>query len=551
MAEGSHDEGAPGAERAQRLAKVDELRGSGVDPYPVRFDRDLTLGELRELFGQLPADSDPGERVRIAGRLMLIRRQGGLSFGELRDRSGHVQLFVDTHVVGADKHHSFDHLDRGDIVGVEGTVMTTHTGELSVKIETFQLLSKGIRPLPEKGHPLTDLETRYRQRYVDLIVNENTQRIFEIRIKAIDAIRQHLREQGFWEVETPVLQSIQGGATARPFITHHNALDIDQYLRIALELHLKRLIVGGMERVFEMSRVFRNEGIDHRHNPEFTEIEVYQAYADYTEMMDLTEALFRVSAQAALGTTIVTVKGQQVDLAQPFRRTTMVELIKEKVGVDINPAMDVDEARKVLDGLGVPYERDWGAGKMTDELYDKFVEAQLIKPTFSLDHPREVSPLARTHRSDPTLVERFELVIGGVEFANAYSELNDPVDQLERFQIEARNKAAGDVEAGDVDLDYVRALEYAMPPTGGLGVGVDRLVMLLAGVESIREIILFPTLRPEAGEGPTRGPAPRHRHVPDDHASGVAAVKEAAAAAPDGAAEPVVAEAAGRKPRPP
>ncbi len=465
---------------------------------------------------------------------MLLRRQGGLTFAELRDRTGTLQLFVDTHVIGADEHHRFDHLDRGDIVGAEGTVMTTRRGELSVKVTAFQLLTKSLRPLPAKWEGLTDVDTRFRQRYVDLVVNDKTRHIFDIRRKAISSIREYLHEHGFYEVETPVLQNEQGGATARPFITHHNALDINLYLRIALELHLKRLIVGGMERVYEMAKVFRNEGIDTRHNPEFTMLEAYQAYGDYHEMMDLTEALVVNAAGAARdGNTVITLDGRQLDLGKPWRRATMVELIKEKVGVDINPAMPVEQARAVLDGLGMGYSNEWGSGKLTDEVYDQKVEETLFEPTFVLDHPREVSPLARAHRDDPTLTERFEVVINGRELANAYSELNDPIDQLERFQAEARAKAAGDLEAGDVDEDFVRALEYGMPPTGGMGIGIDRLIMLLAEVDNIREVILFPTLRPEGGRKGPPGPGPKTA-MPPEHAALLAA---AAAGTTDGKAK--------------
>jgi len=487
--------------RSQRLAKLARLREQGVEPYPYRFDRDRTIGELREAFASLEAGEETDTVVRVAGRLMLKREQGRLTFGQLRDRSGEVQLFVSAGVLGKEGLAAFNDLDRGDWIGVEGTVMVTKKGELSVKVTSYELLSKALRPLPDKWKGLADVDARYRQRYVDLTVNADARRVFEVRIAAVDAIRQELRSRGYLEVETPILNLQQGGATARPFITHYNALDIDTYLRIALELPLKRLLVGGFERVFEIGRVFRNEGIDTRHNPEFTMLEAYEAFGDYSEMIELTESLVAGAAMAANGTTTVELRGRTVDLAPPWRRVTMVELVKEVVGVDIHPGMPVQEARAVLDGLGLAWDDSWGAGRCTHEVYDELVEPKVFEPTVVLDHPRETSPLAKPHRSDPNLVERFEVIIDGRELANAYSELNDPVEQLARFREEAAHKAAGDPEAGDVDHDYVRSLEYGMPPAGGLGIGIDRLIMLLAGVESIREVILFPTLRPEVGLG--------------------------------------------------
>jgi lysyl-tRNA synthetase, class II len=485
--------------RAQRIAKVAALRDEGTDPYPYRFDRDRTIGELREAYGALEAGAETDDVVRVAGRLMLKREQGRLTFGQLRDRSGEVQLFVSAGVLGKERMPVFNDLDRGDWVGVEGTVMVTKKGELSVKVTDFVLLSKALRPLPDKWKGLSDVDTRFRQRYVDLTVNPDARRVFEVRFAAVDAIRQTLRERGYLEVETPMLHLQQGGATARPFVTHYNALDLDTYLRIALELPLTRLLVGGFERVFEIGRVFRNEGIDTRHNPEFTMLEAYEAFGDYHEMIDLTEALVAAAAQAANGTTSVECRGRTVDLAGPWRRVTMVDLIAEVVGVEIRPSMSVTDARAVLDGLGLAWDDSWGPGRCTHEVYDELVEPKVIEPTIVLDHPRETSPLAKPHREDPSLVERFEVIVDGRELANAYSELNDPAEQLGRFQEEAAHKAAGDPEAADVDLDYIRALEYGMPPAGGMGMGIDRLIMLLAGVESIREVILFPTLRPEVG----------------------------------------------------
>jgi lysyl-tRNA synthetase class 2 len=497
----SDDSGAPDlpAERSRRLSDLDELRARGVDPYPVRFDRDRTLAELRSEYGALAPGTETDTVVRVAGRILLIRRQGKLTFATVRDQSDTVQLFVSRAELGDDGHDAFDRLDRGDWVGVEGTVMTTRKGELSVKVRRFELLAKALLPLPEKWRGLSDVDTRFRQRYVDLIVNERARQVFGIRFAAVAALRRVLTERGFVEVETPVLHHELGGATARPFVTHHHALDVDLYLRIALELHLKRLVVGGFERVFEIGRVFRNEGIDTSHNPEFTMLEAYQAFGDYHEMMELTEDLVVSAARAALdGNTVVEIRGTEVDLAEPWPRATMVDLVREHVGVEIRPSMRVDAARAVLDGLGLTYHESWEAGRLTHEVYDQLVEPKIVRPTFVLDHPLETSPLARVHRDDPTLVERFEVVANGSELANAYSELNDPIEQRARFEREARARAAGDAEAGTVDADYLRALEYGLPPTGGMGLGIDRLAMLLAGVTSIREVILFPTLRPEA-----------------------------------------------------
>jgi lysyl-tRNA synthetase class 2 len=492
-------EGGAAEERALRLQKLDDLRAQGIDPYPLRFDRDATSAQLHERYDDaLGAGEETDDAVAVAGRLMLIRRQGKLSFGTLRDSSGAVQLFVSQGAVGDEGFQRFNELDRGDWVGARGTVMKTKKGELSVKVTSVELLSKALRPLPDKWHGLSDVDTRYRQRYVDLIANDDARRVFEIRFAAVDAIREFLRARGFVEVETPVLHSIPGGATARPFLTHHNALDTDLYLRIALELHLKRLLVGGMERVFEIGRVFRNEGLSTRHNTEFTMLELYQAYADYTDMMEITEQLVADAARHAIGTTHVEWGGHQLDLAPPWERRTMIDLVREHAGVDVHPSMPVEQLRKHCDDLDIEYEKEWGSGKLILEIYEKTTEANIVGPTFVCDYPREVSPLARPHRDDPELTERFEPIVGGREIGNAFSELNDPVDQLQRFEAQARLKQQGDEEAHAVDGDFVRALEYGMPPAGGLGIGIDRVVMLLAGVTSIREVLLFPAMRPES-----------------------------------------------------
>ncbi|MGY1706620.1 lysine--tRNA ligase [Geodermatophilus sp. SYSU D00697] len=495
-------------QRAHRLAKLEALQARGVAAYPYRYPTDATVADIRAAHPGLGPDVRTTDRVRIAGRVELIRRQGFLTFATLRDRTGAVQLFVDSSVLGAARHAEFDDVDRGDWVGAEGTVMTTRRGELSVCVEDFAVLGKALLEPPDKHRGLPDVETRYRQRYADLEVNERTREVFRIRHTAVRAIRRHLEDRGFTEVEGPVLQTIQGGASARPFVTHHNALDLDLYLRIALELHLKRLIVGGLERVFEIGRVFRNEGIDTRHNPEFTMLEAYEAFADYTDMMDLTEGLVTAAARAALGDRLtVHHGGHAIDLAAtPWPRTRFADMIAEATGATMHPDMPVAEARAVLDRLGIPYEAGWGSGRLMKEVYDERVQHSVVGPVFCVDHPREVSPLARVHRDDPAYVERFELIVAGFELCNAYSEQNDPVAQLAAFEAEARAKAHGDPEAGDVDLDYVRALERGMPCTGGLGIGIDRLVMLLASVDSIREVILFPTLRPETPALPGTGP---------------------------------------------
>ena len=498
----------PPDQTRRRREKLQQLRESVHEPIAYEFEVDHHASEIVSLWSGLPAGERTDERVRCAGRLSLVRKHGGLVFGVLRDRSGTIQLFVDRTAIGADAFGAFLGLDRGDWIGVAGTVMRTDRGELSIAVEQLTLLGKALRPPPDKDKGLTDVEVRYRQRYVDLMTNERTRQIFEIRRVVIQTIRRHLEDHGFWEVEGPMLQSIQGGATARPFITHHNALDIDMYLRIALELHLKRLVVGGMERVFELGRVFRNEGIDVRHNPEFTMLEAYQAFADYTEMMDLVEGMVVAAARAALGgNLVVKVAGRDVDLSPPWPRVTMADLIEQRLGVRMDPTMPLHEARRVLDGQQVAWRADWGAGKLMKELVDEKVQHNVVEPLFCTDYPQEVSPLARAHRSKPGYVERFELMVAGFELCNAYSEQNDPDAQLAAFEDEARAKAEGDPEAGDIDLDYVRALEYGMPCTGGLGIGIDRLVMLLSGAENIREVILFPTMRPAAGTPGPGGPA--------------------------------------------
>ncbi|MEO6125811.1 MAG: lysine--tRNA ligase [Ilumatobacteraceae bacterium] len=485
------------AEKAKRLAKLDGLRAGGIEPYPYRFDRTHTLAEIRSAHGDLEPGSETDDHVAIAGRMMLRRDGGKLIFAQLRDRTDQIQLFISKGVVGDDAFAAIGDLDLGDWIGVEGTVMTTRTGELSVKATSVQLLSKAVRPMPDKWKGLTDTDTRFRQRYADLIVNEEARRAFTVRHAVISSFRRTFADKGFIEVETPVLHLEVGGAHARPFVTHHNTLDIEMYLRIALELHLKRLIVGGMERVFEIGRVFRNEGMSTRHNPEFTMMESYEAFADVSDVIALTEELITNAARDALGTTTIELGGNDIDLAQPWRQVRMIDLVHEATGIAVHPSQPVEELRALAALHGVSCAPRWGSGKIIEELFEATSEHLLIEPTFVTGHPVEISPLARIDRNDPFLTERFELFINGREHANGYSELNDPIEQRLRFEDEQAAKAAGDDEAGSLDEDYLRALEYGLPPTGGLGIGMDRVVMTLAGVQSIKEVILFPTLRPE------------------------------------------------------
>lgn len=485
-------------EKARRLGSLDALRAEGTNPYPYRFDRSHTLGEIRNEFGTLEAGSETETHVTVAGRILLKRDQGKLIFATLQDRETSIQLFVSKAIVGDDAFDAINNLDLGDWVGAAGIVMTTRKGELSIKVDSVVLLSKAVRPLPDKWHGLTDTDTRYRQRYADLIGNEESRRMFAVRHAVIASFRRTLHERGFIEVETPVLHVEPGGAHARPFVTHHNALDMTLYLRIALELHLKRLIVGGMERVFEIGRVFRNEGISTRHNPEFTMMELYQAFADYTDIMDLTEVLFVNAANDATGSSTVLIDDIPVDLAKPWRRVRMIDLVKEATGVEVHPSQPREQLVALAEKHGVKVLPHFGPGKIIEELFEATCEAALREPTFVTGHPVEISPLARVDRNDPHLTERFELFVGGRELANAYSELNDPVEQRLRFEDEQKSKEAGNAEAGSVDEDFLRAMEYGMPPTGGLGIGMDRLVMLIGNAQSIRDVILFPTLRQEA-----------------------------------------------------
>jgi lysyl-tRNA synthetase class 2 len=485
------------AEKVRRLGRIDDLRARGVEPYPYRFDRSHTLAEVRAAHAELDAGSETEDEVTVAGRIMLKRDTGKLVFATVQDRTDRIQLFISKAAIGDDGFADIKEFDLGDWVGVHGTVMTTRAGELSVKADRVVLLSKAIRPLPDKWHGLTDTDTRFRQRYADLIVNEAARRHFEIRHEIIASFRRTLHDEGFIEVETPILHVEAGGAHARPFGTHHNALDMPLYLRIALELHLKRLIVGGMERVYEIGRVFRNEGISTRHNPEFTMMELYQAFADWTDVMAISERLVTRAAIDATGTSVVTIRGEQIDLTEPWPRVSMCGAVSDKLGTTVHPSQPVDELRAIADANGAKYEGSWGSGRIIESLFEELCEDDIVRPTFVTGHPIEISPLARVDRDDPLVTERFEIFCDARELGNGYSELNDPVEQRARFEAEHAAKEAGDAERGTVDEDYLRALEYGMPPTGGLGIGMDRVAMLLAGADTIREVVLFPTLRPE------------------------------------------------------
>jgi len=483
---------------ATRRAKVVALRDAGIDPYPVRFRPTHTLAEVHAAYPDLAPGTETGDQVTVAGRLVGKREMGKLRFLVLREDGHDLQLFCPLNALDDDSRHLLDHLDVGDWLGAAGEIMTSKKGELSVKPASLTLLGKGLRPLPDKWHGLSDTEARFRQREVDLVVNADARRVFSIRSRVLKAVRAELDDRGYVEVETPMLHPIPGGAAAKPFVTHHNALDVDLYLRIAPELYLKRLIAGGMRRVYEINRSFRNEGMSTRHNPEFTMLESYEAYADYHDVMDLTEALLQRAATAAVGTLELTYQGREVSLAGPFRRATLLDLVREATRrPELTYDLELADLRALCAEHEVHTEDAWGAGKLMLELYEALVEHTLWDPTFVIDYPVEVSPLARKHRSEPHVTERFELIVTGREFGNAFSELVDPDDQRERFAAQARAKAAGDDEAMDLDESYLRAMELGMPPTGGLGVGIDRLVMLLADVTNIRDVILFPTLRPE------------------------------------------------------
>lgn len=479
--------------RKVRQAKLAELVAAGKDPFEITtYDRTATAGAIRADY-DVYADKD----VSVAGRLMSKRVMGKASFGHIADSDGELQLYFSRDDMGVEAYREFKKLDVGDIIGVKGKVFRTKTGEITVHVAEYTLLVKSLLPLPEKYHGLKDPELRYRQRYVDLIANPGVKEIFIKRSKIVSAIREYLDGEGFYEVETPVLNTLAGGANARPFITHHNTLDVDMYLRIATELYLKRCIVGGFEKVYEVGRIFRNEGMDPKHNPEFTTVEVYQAYTDYNGMMDLTENLIRHCAMKACGTLDITYQGEKISFEGPWERLTMSDAVKRYTGLDFDKE-DLAELIKKANGMGLELSADTTWGNALYQVFDNFVEEKLTGPVFVTDYPVEVSPLAKKKKSDPRLTERFELFIACREMANAFSELNDPLDQRERFAAQMAAKAKGDEEAQPYDEDFVNALEYGMPPTGGMGLGVDRLVMLLTDSYTIREVLLFPTMKPRA-----------------------------------------------------
>lgn len=490
-------------QEAARREKMNALREKGIDPFGQAFERDQNSATIKEVYGDKTQEelNKLNAEVSIAGRIMSKRRMGKLGFIHLLDREGRIQVVINQRIVGDDIYDLFKSSDLGDILGIKGRVIKTQTGELSVECHTYTHLAKALKPLPEKFHGLTDKEERYRRRYVDLIMNDSSREIAILRPRIISAIRRWMDSHGYIEVETPILQPILGGASARPFITHHNALDKDFYLRIATELPLKRLIVGGLEKVYEIGRIFRNEGMDLKHNPEFTTMEAYCAYTDLEGMMKMNEELFEAVALEVFGRTEFEFMGQTISLKAPFKRWNMVDAVKEVTGVDFWQPMSIEEALKIAEEHHVevlPHQRT--VGNIISLFFDEFCEDKIIQPTFVYGHPIEISPLAKKNPEDSRFTQRFELEICGIEMDNAFTELNDPIDQKERFEKQLELKKLGDDEASEMDDDYVEALEYGMPPTGGIGMGIDRLVMLMCGVDSIRDVLLFPTMKPRDGE---------------------------------------------------
>lgn len=485
-----------------RREKLDELRGLGVDPFGKKYERTHNAGDILKEYDALSKEEleEKAVMVRIAGRIMAKRTMGKASFAHIQDLSGKIQIYVRKDSIPEDQYAAFGLLDLGDIVGVTGEVFRTKTGETTIKADDIQVLSKSLIPLPDKYHGLKDVDLRYRQRYLDLIINPEVQQTFITRSRIIQSMRRYLDSLGYLEVETPTLHNIAGGAAARPFVTHHNALDMTLYMRIAIELHLKRLIVGGMEKVYEIGRVYRNEGMSTRHNPEFTMIELYEAYADYKDIMALTENLVSHIAQEVLGTQVIQYQGQEVNLKPEWRRVSMVDAVKEVTGVDFSVQMSNEEAHALAKEHKVPVERHMTFGHILNAFFEQFVEETLIQPTFIYGHPIEISPLAKKNAEDPRFTDRFELFIVGREHANAFTELNDPIDQRQRFEAQIKEREQGNDEAHEMDEDFLRALEYGMPPTGGLGIGVDRLVMLLTDSASIRDVLLFPHMRSRSAE---------------------------------------------------
>ena len=486
---------------SEQMRKLVELEAAGIDPYPARFGVTHLAADLHREYAGLSEEGDAGApQVSIAGRLMSVRGHGKATFAHLQDGSGRIQIYIVRDTVGPEAYDLCKKLDVGDYLGVEGQLFRTRTGELTVRAGTVQFLSKSLRPLPEKWHGLTDVETRFRQRYLDLIVNRQVADAFRTRSRLITEIRRFLESRRFLEVETPMMQAMAGGAMARPFVTHHNALDLTLYLRIAPELYLKRLVVGGFDRVFEINRSFRNEGISTQHNPEFTMLEFYQAYADYRDLMALTEELLAHLAKEIMGDQEVTYQGQRISFAPPWPKLTLEEALVNLAGLDAEVLTTEDGVSATAKRHGVSISPGWGRGKVMAELFDVLVEPKLLQPTFIIDFPTELSPLAKAKRGEPTTVQRFELFVGGMEIANAYSELNDPREQRARFLDQLRQRDQGDLEAHGLDEDYLRALEYGMPPTAGEGIGIDRLAMLFTDSASIRDVILFPLLKPAQGE---------------------------------------------------
>ncbi len=481
-----------------RREKANKLKEMGLDPYGQRFDRNAFSRDIKEKYQSVEHDEFENitDEYTVAGRIMFIRKMGKASFFTIQDKTGSIQIYISINDVGEDSYNLFKTADIGDIVGVSGRVMKTRTGEITIKCLKYTHLVKALRPLPEKFHGLTDIEERYRRRYVDLIMNEDSKNIAFVRPKIIKCIRNFMDNRGFTEVETPVLSTLLTGASARPFITHHNTQNLDMYLRIALELPLKRLLVGGMEAVYEIGRVFRNEGMDPRHNPEFTLMEAYLAFSDLDGMMDLTESMFKTIAKEVFGKYTYNWCGFEINLDGPWKKVSMVDAIKEKTGIDFLQEMSVDKAVELAKEHNIELEKhEHNVGHIINKFFEKYVEETLIQPTFLYGHPIEISPLTKKNPNDPRFVDRFELFIGGKEFCNAYTELNDPIDQLERFTDQLKERELGNDEANDIDMDFVEALEYGMPPTGGIGYGIDRLCMLFTEQDSIRDVILFPQMK--------------------------------------------------------
>lgn len=476
-----------------RIDKMHKIEEHGWKPFGYRFLYTHRAADIAAQFDEL---SEKETEVKMAGRIMAIRGHGKTCFMDMQDKTGRIQVYVRKDVIGEENYALIKLMDIGDTVGITGTAFRTHMGELSIKANSVEMLSKSLRPLPEKWHGLKDVETRYRQRYVDLIVNPEVRDTFVKRSQIIKSVREVLDSHDFLEVETPILNTIAGGAAARPFISYHNALDMQVYMRIAPELYLKRLIVGGMDRVYEMGRVFRNEGIDNRHNPEFTSVEIYQAFADYRDMMDLTEEVVVKTAEKVLGTTTINYEGTTIELASPWKRMSMIEAVKEYSGKDFTNVTDLEEARAIAKELNVAVEPSFGIGKIINACFEEYVEDKLIQPTFITGHPKEISPLAKSNPENPEITDRFEAYIYGREICNGFTELNDPIDQKERFLKQVEERANGDEEANMMDEDFVNALEYGLPPTGGLGIGIDRLVMFLTNSSTIRDVLFFPTMKP-------------------------------------------------------